>query len=258
MAGMRFAVIVAGILAVTGAWADDPFAGDWKLNPAKSEFKDAAKGGRVLIEPDNTGGYRQLYEVIFETAPALRLTSHVQFNGTAEDSALNGQDVRYTSRRIDANTFEIAYRDRGTGQIVRTMRFSAEPQDHTLIVLSSDANTAPARRVVFDKLTEGPLLEPGKTIEQTFGPGAVYEYRIRLQAGEYWPGRIEPKGGGVNGALYGPDGARLYNLNGPAAESRSFGLEAPIAGIYRIALRSPAEAAKSFSLRADSIIPAEK
>src|SRR5471030_1677907 len=104
-------------------------------------------------------------------------------------------------------------------------------------------------------------LEPaasGKTIEQTFGPGAVYEYRIRLQAGEYWPGRIEPKDGGVNGALYGPDGARLYNLSGPAAESRSFGLEAPIAGIYRIALRSPAEAAMSFSLRADSIIPAEK
>jgi hypothetical protein len=162
---MRFAVIVTGILAVSGARAADPLAGDWKLNPAKSEFKDAAKCGRVLIKPDNTGGYRQLYEVIFQTAPALRLTSRVQFNGTAEDGTLNGQDVRNTSRRLDANTFEIAYRDRGTDQIVRTMRFSVEPQDHTLIVLSSDANSAPAQKVVFDKLTEGPLLEPGKTIE---------------------------------------------------------------------------------------------
>jgi hypothetical protein len=71
---MRFAVL-AGIIALNGAWAADPFAGDWKLNSAKSEFKDRVKAGRVLIEADNAGGYRQLYEIIFEAAPAIRLTS---------------------------------------------------------------------------------------------------------------------------------------------------------------------------------------
>jgi enterochelin esterase family protein len=255
---MRLTVVLAGVLAVSGAWAADPFAGDWKLNLAKSEFKAAAKTGRALIEADNAGGYRQLHEIIFETAPPLRLTTRIQFDGTSEEGTLNDRDVHYSSKRVDANTFAITYRDRETDKISRTMLFSVEPHDHTLTILSTGASSEPAQRMVFDKFTEGPLLEPGKTIEQTFGPGAVYEYRIRLQAGEFLPGNIEPKGGGVNGAFYGPDGARLYYLGGPAAESRSFGLEAPVAGIYRIALRSPAEAAKSFSLRVESIIPAEK
>ncbi len=248
---MRLAVL-AGIIALTGAWAADPFAGDWKLNPAKSEFKDKVKAGRVLIEADNAGGYRQLYEIIFETAPQLRLTNRSQFDGTVEETNLNGQDVRYTSRRIDTNTFEITYRDRDTDRVNRTMRFSVEPHDHTLTVLTTDA------KAVFERLGESPLLEPGRSVEQTFGPGAVYEYRIRLQAGEYCAGKIEPKVGGVNGAFYGPDGARLYNLGGPAAESRTFGLEAPVAGIYKIALRSATAAAKSFTLKVESVIPAAK
>jgi enterochelin esterase family protein len=210
------------------------------------------KAGRVLIEADNTGGYRQLYEIIFEAAPALRLTSRSQFDSTVEETSLDGQDVRYTSRRIDPNAFEVTYRDRDTGRVNRTMRFSVEPHDHTLTVLTTGA------KAVFDRLGEGPLLEPGKSVEQTFGPGAVYAYRIRLQAGEYCAGEIEPKEGGVNGAFYGPDGARLYNLGGPAAERRPFGLEAPVAGTYKIALRSATPAAKGFTLKVESVIPAGK
>jgi len=248
---MRLAVL-AGIIALNGAWGADPFVGDWKLNPAKSEFKDKVKAGRVLIEADNAGGYRQLYEIIFEAAPALRLTSRSQFDGPAEETNLNGEDLRYTSRRIDANAFEIIYRDRDTDRVNQTMRFSAEPHDKTLTVVTTDA------KAVFDRLGEGPLLEPGRSIEQTFGPGAIYEYRIRLRAGEYCAGRIEPKEGGVNGAFYGPDGARLYNLGGPAAENRPFGLEAPVAGIYKLALRSATPTAKSFTLKVESIIPVEK
>ena len=163
---MRFAVL-AGIIALNGAWAADPFAGDWKLNSAKSEFKDRVKAGRVLIEADNAGGYRQLYEIIFEAAPALRLTSRSQFDGSVEETTHDGQDVRYTSRRIDPNAFEVTYRDRDTNRVNRTMRFSVEPRDHTLTVLTTGA------RAVFDRLGEGPLLEPGKSVEQTFGPGAV-------------------------------------------------------------------------------------
>jgi hypothetical protein len=48
------------------------------------------------------------------------------------------------------------------------------------------------------------------------------------------------------------DRRRFLKASGPATQSRSFGLEASVAGIYRIALRSPAEAAKSFTLRVES------
>jgi enterochelin esterase family protein len=94
-------------------------------------------------------------------------------------------------------------------------------------------------------------------LEQNFGPGVVYEYRISLRAGEYCPGRIEPKGGGVNGAFYGPDGSRLYNLSGPADGSRAFALEAPAAGVYKMVVRSPAVPATSFSLKLDAVVPVE-
>lgn len=249
---MRLAVVLVGIFAANSGWAADPLAGDWRLNPAKSEFKDKVKAGRVLVEADNAGGYRELYEIIFETAAPLRLTARSQFDGPPEETSLDGQDVRYTSTRIDANAFEITYRDRGTERVSRTMRFTAEPRDRMLTVLTTGS------KAVFEKLSEGPLLEAGKSVEQTFGAGAVYEYRIRLKAGEYCAGRIEPKEGGVNGAFYGPDGERLYNLGGPAAENRPFGLEAPVAGIYKLALRSATPAAKSFTLKVDSIVPAEK
>src|SRR5258708_4076145 len=155
---MRLTVVLAGILGVSGVWAADPFTGDWKLNLAKSELKDAAKTGRALIEPDNAGGYRQLYEIIFETAPPLRLISRIQFDGTSEDGTLNDRDVHYSSKRVDANTFAITYRDRETDRISRTMLFSVEPQDYTLTILSPGATSEPAQRMAFDKLSDAPLL----------------------------------------------------------------------------------------------------
>ena len=233
-------------------WAADPFAGDWKLNPAKSEFKDKVKAGRVLIEADNAGGYRQLYEIIFETAPRLRLTSRSQFDGTPEDDTLDGQDVRYTSRRIDANAFEITYRDRDTDRVSRTVRFSAEPHDHTLTVLPTGARRSSTGSAK-DRCSSR-----GRASNRRSAPEPSTSTASACRPASIAPGKIEPKEGGVNGAFYGPDGARLYNLGGPAAESRSFGLEAPVAGIYKIALRSATAAAKSFTLRVESIIPADK
>lgn len=107
--------------------------------------------------------------------------------------------------------------------------------------------------MVFDKLAASTLVQPGKPVEQTFGPGAVYEYSFQLKAGEYCKGRVEPKDGGVNGAFYGPDGAQLYNLNGAAAQSRDFGIEAPVDGIYRSTLRSPAKSAKSVTVKVEAV-----
>src|SRR5258708_8760700 len=101
---MRLTVVLAGILGVSGVWAADPFTGDWKLNLAKSELKNAAKTGRALIEPDNAGGYRQLYEIIFQTAPPLRLISRIQFDGTSEDSPITNRDEHYLSKRDVPNT----------------------------------------------------------------------------------------------------------------------------------------------------------
>jgi hypothetical protein len=140
---MRLAVILsitAGISAVTGARAADPFSGDWKLNLAKSESKDSPKAGRVLIEPDYAGGYRQFYELIFEAASPIRLVvTRSQFDGEAEGGTFNGRDVACTSHRIDANSFEITYRSLDTNQIVGTMRFSATPRDTLTVVTAGDA-----------------------------------------------------------------------------------------------------------------------
>jgi enterochelin esterase-like enzyme len=233
MANMRFVPILATILSIGEARSADLFSGDWKLNPARSELKAKATGGRALIEPNTAGGYRELYEIVFEDTPPMRVVN--------EATAF---------KRISDNAFEVS-----DGDV--TTRYSVDPQDHALTTLRTDASSPRAQKMVFEKLTPGMLLEPGKTIEQTFGPGTVYEYRISLRAGEYCPGKIEPKDGGVNGAFYGPDGSRLYNLSGPAEGSRAFALDAPVAGIYKMVLRSPAVAASSFSLKLDAVIPVE-
>ena len=93
-------------------------------------------------------------------------------------------------------------------------------------MLWADGNSAPIRKLVYDKTSEGPLLETGKTIEHAFGPAAVSEYRISLRGGEYCDGNVEQKGGAVNIAAYGPGGARIHSFGGPSTENRSFALDA--------------------------------
>ena len=226
---MRFAAIVVTAIAfVSGAWAADPFTGDWKLSSPASTSSDGrvVKDGRVLIEPDNSGGYLQISETIFgEGAPlfgegaVLRFNSRVQFDGTPGDGTLEAHLIRYVSKRIDGNTFEISVSDPDTGKITRTIRVSAAPQAHTLTYLWTDGASSPIRKLVYEKAAEGPLLETGKTVEHAFGPAATLEYRVNLRAGEYCHGKVDQKGGTIKLPLTGRMGRESMDLGGHRPES---------------------------------------
>lgn len=139
------AVILAGITVTSAAWAADGILGDWKLNPAKSVSSDGRvpKDGRALIEPDNTGGYLQITETAFADGPAVRFNSRVQFDGTQGNGMFEDRPVRFVSRRIDANGFEVSVSNPDTGQVERMIRASFEPRDHTLTVSWADGKSAP-------------------------------------------------------------------------------------------------------------------
>ena len=253
---MRFAVVFAITLS-SGAWAADAFVGDWKLNPAESKSPDGrtVKDGRALIEPDNSGGYLQFSETVFAEGAPLRFTTRVQFDGTPGDVLLENHLMRFVSKRIDANAFEISLTDSDTGKIGKAIRASVDPQSHLLTMIWADGSGAPLRKLVYQKTAEGPVLEAGKTVEHSFGPGDTFEYRVNLRAGEYCQGKVDQKGGSINLASYGPDGARLHGYGGPGTGNKIFSLEASASGFYRIVLRSAASPATAYAITIDKIVP---
>ena len=253
---MRVVAFVFTLIAsASGAQGADGFVGDWKLNLGKSSATTGpvVKGGRALIEPDNAGGYLQFSETLFNDGPALRFTTRVQFDGTAENAIFEEHPIRYSSKRIDANTFVISLRESKTENLYRMARFSAAPQDGTLTISWSDSKSAPIRKLVYERAPQGPLLELGTTVEQKFGPAAVYAYRINLQAGQYCEGKVDQKGGSVNMAAYGPDGARIRGFGGPPTGNRAFAWDAPESGTYTLVLRSAVKPAESYTITIDKI-----
>jgi enterochelin esterase-like enzyme len=250
---MRFAALLFIVWWACVAHAADAFTGDWKLNLTKSASMNgpSVKDGRALIEPDNAGGYLQFTETVFNNGPALRFNSRIQLNGTPDNTILGEQPVRYASKRIDPNTFELSLREARTEQLYRVIRFTAAPNDATLTILWSDASSHPIRKLVYERMPEGPALELGKTIEQKFGPGAVFEYRVNLDAGQYCQGKVDQKGGSVNIAVYGPDGARI--IGGSPTGNNVFIWRAPERGTYRLVFRSAAKPAESYAITIDKI-----
>ena len=121
---MRLAAIFAAIFLIgvvaSGAWASDAFVGDWKLDGTKSTAMDgrAPTNGRALIEPDNSGGYLQITETIFQSGSPLRFNSQVQFNETPGYGTLGERLVEYSSKKIGTEAFEISVRDRETHQVI--------------------------------------------------------------------------------------------------------------------------------------------
>src|SRR5579884_1950994 len=252
---MRITIVaLLAVLSILPVRAASPFTGDWKLNVAQSSVTSGPqpKAGRALIEPDGANGYFQFTELVFGDAPAVRFTTHVQFDGREADSSLEDHAVKYASKQIDANTFEVAVRDYNTEQLIRTVRFSSS--NDTLSIQWDDAGSeAIKRNLVFMRMPAGPVLQSGKPIEHTFGPAAVAEYRVHLDAAQYCEGKVIQKDGGVNMAAYSPDGARLRGFGGPPAGEKVFAFEAPVSGDYRIVLRSPAKPASSYSIVVDRI-----
>jgi enterochelin esterase-like enzyme len=244
---------------ISAAYGADSLVGDWKLDVSKSSVSSGplVKDGRALIEPDNTGGYNQFSETVFNDGPPLRFTTHVTFDGVSDFTALEEHQFRHVSKRIDANTFEISLRDQSTDQVHRIVRFSGAPREATLTILWSDSNSASLRKLVYEKAPEGPVLELGKTVEQKFGPAAVFEYRVHLQASQYCEGKVDQTAGSVNMAVYGPDGARIHGFGGPPTGKKIFAWEAPESGTYRLVLRSAAKPAETYAITIDKIVGME-
>jgi hypothetical protein len=68
--------------------------------------------------------------------------------------------IRYSSKRLEPNTFEISVRD-PSGQISRVIRVSAGL--NTLTMLWSGGDSKELRKLVYARSMEGPILEAGKT-----------------------------------------------------------------------------------------------
>jgi enterochelin esterase family protein len=254
------AVFLTGVLAsgacASGAWASDAFVGDWKLDVTKSTAMDgrAPTNGRALIEPDNSGGYLQITETIFQSGSPLRFNSQVQFNETPGYGMLGERLVEYSSKKISQGAFEISVRDRETHQVIHVIRAEVATRDPLLTVLWSDAKSAPLRKLVYQKVEPGPLLKTGKTVQHEFGAASVLNFGISLKAGQFCTGKVEQEGGTVDVAVYEPDGARMLNVGGPPSGTKTFTIAASVAGIYRITLRSPASPAKSVAITMDKIV----
>jgi enterochelin esterase-like enzyme len=242
----------------SAATAADSISGDWKLNLSKSSAAAAngaaLKDGRALIESDNAGGYFQFSETFFAgSAAPLRFTNRVQLDGTPGDASFEDRPVQVVCKRTGPQEFDIAIRDPKTQRVLRTLRGSLSPGSQNLTMRWLGPASEPLYTLVYDRLPAGPVLETGKRIEREFGPASVDEYRVHLQAGQYCVGKVDQKGGTINMAGYGPDGARIRGFGGPPTGEKLFALEAPVTGDYRIALRSAEKPATSYTISLDEI-----
>jgi len=251
---MLLGITAAGLAC--SAWAGDAFLGDWKLNVEKSAFgtRGKAKNGRVLIQaaPD---GYLHLTEIVFADGKTLRFNDRVRFDGEPDDSTLDDHPVRSVSKQAGAGGFDVSIADADTGHVVKSIHAQlAADGSRTLTMLWTDPqSSAASMKLVYDPAPEGPLLEIGKPVENTFGLAATDSYRVKLEAGQYCQGKVNQKGGAVNIVAYAPDGERIRGYNGPSTGEKTFSFEAPVAGIYRIVLRSPPSPAESYAITIDKV-----
>jgi enterochelin esterase-like enzyme len=250
-----FEIGVAVFGLASAGWAGDAFDGDWKLNLEKSNFgtRGKAKDGRVLMETVDQG-YNHLTEIVFVDGLSLRFANRVRFDGEPENGTLDNHLIRYVSKQVVPNSFDVEISDTDTGRVVRTVHAEVAPQSRVLTMSWTDPQSSTAAlKLIYERAPQGPLLEIGKTVEQSFGPGATHEYRVKLQAGEYCEGKVSQKGGTVNIAAYGPDDAKIRGFGGPATGDKQFAFEAPTAGLYHVILRSAVSPAESYTITLDKV-----
>ena len=108
---LAIAVLLVFIVCLA-AWADDPQAGTWKVNVAKSKFKTAPppKSQTVTIEPEGKDGIKLTVNAINAKGEESTIKYAAQYDGKENPrtetgvGAVAGQTV--TLRRIDSHTAE--------------------------------------------------------------------------------------------------------------------------------------------------------
>jgi len=254
---MRFtSVLFGGMIAISPLWGADSFTGDWKIDLSKSEFGDhhKATGGRAAYDSMDGGGYLYSSDTAFADGPSMLLFCPLKFDGIATDGTLEGHSVRCVTKRLDADAFEVSVVDALTGKANHSLRASLDPKGGMLTMLWVNPDSGKRQfKLVYQRMAEGNLLEPGRSIEHSFAAGAVDEYRVKLRAGEYCEGAVEQKDGSIIVLAYAPDGSRIRLFSGPPAGQKTFALEAPVAGVYRIVLRSPDKPASGYTISLNKI-----
>jgi hypothetical protein len=133
--------------------AADPFVGTWKLNVEKSDFGNSrtAKSGNITYQANGTG-YMYIASTVFGEDELERLQIPVEFDETVHEGRLGNRRATFVSKRIDDNSYELVFRDKETGLVTPTSRYTVSPQGNTLtFIWLNSGGDKPQLTLVYDK-----------------------------------------------------------------------------------------------------------
>jgi hypothetical protein len=135
---MGIAVIILAALAAP-VWPADPFVGEWKLNPAKSEYngRSMPESGMVRFEPE-ADGLRHIIEWVDAEGRGVRNTFRAKFDGKDYPALGSGQTV--SRKRLDSNTLEAVFKK--DGKVANRDRWVVSADGKTLSFTSVGVDSA--------------------------------------------------------------------------------------------------------------------
>lgn len=140
---MAVAILTLLVALCTPALPADPFIGEWKMNPAKSEYngKPIPDSGIVRFEPE-VDGLRHTIELVEADGQGVRNTFRAKFDGKDYPALKSGQTV--SRKRVDPNTFEATFKK--DGKVTNRDRWAVSGDGKTITVTSTgvDASTRKA------------------------------------------------------------------------------------------------------------------
>jgi hypothetical protein len=140
---MPFALAMMLVILCRPASAADPFVGEWKMIPAKSEYNGRAKPetGTVRFEPE-VDGLRHTIEWVDADGQGVRNTFRAKFDGKEYPALKSGQTV--SRKRLDVNTFEATFKKNGKMTSRDRWAISADGRTLTLTSAGVDSSTGKA------------------------------------------------------------------------------------------------------------------
>jgi hypothetical protein len=137
---MALAIVMMLVVLSAPASAGDPFIGEWKMNPSKSEFngRSVPESGMVRFESE-VDGLRHTIEWADAEGRGVRNTFRAKFDGKDYPALSSGQTV--SRKRLAPNTFEAIFKK--NGKLANRDRWEVSADGRTLILTSAgvDATT---------------------------------------------------------------------------------------------------------------------
>jgi hypothetical protein len=132
------------------ALAADPFVGEWNLNITKSDFGTGAKAKSGTTKYTAQGdAYEYRSETDYGAGKSTRLRSPVRFDGAEHDGRLDGRPMRFITKRLDGNAYEVVFTDKKTGREFQRFRYTVAPANTLTFVLTRRGETVST--LVYDK-----------------------------------------------------------------------------------------------------------